>query len=90
MTVPTLVTNENLDYYPLKLVRYVHWDRLFKILNIILDKILQITGYNKSKMQDMLGLISLFVFISFASHVLACFWLLLGRKNKYDYLTNPD
>jgi hypothetical protein len=41
-------------------------------------------------MQDMLGLISLFVFISFAAHVLACFWLLLGRRDKDDYTTVVD
>ncbi len=90
MTIPTLITIENMQFYPFKLIRYIHWDRLFKILNLILDKILQLSGYNKSKMQDMLGLISLFVFISFATHVLACFWLLLGRRDKEYHLISED
>jgi len=40
MVIPTLVTLENFDYYPFKLLRYVHIDRLFKILDFILDRIL--------------------------------------------------
>jgi len=42
-------------------------------------------------MQDMLSLISLFLFTFFASHVLACFWIFLGRYDKDSHFRyNPD
>jgi hypothetical protein len=81
-TIPTLVTLEDFNFYPFKLVRYVHVDRLFKLLDYILNRILIARGVNKSKMKDMLDLISLFMFISFATHGLACFWIFLGRLDK--------
>lgn len=84
MTFPTLVTNEDFQFYPFKLIRLIHWDRLFLILNFILDKILAFYGISKSKMKDMMSLISLFLFISFATHVLACIWVFLGRQDQYN------
>ena len=50
MTLPTLIMDEALSVYGFKLVRYVHWDRLFKLLDLTMDKILLYYGYNRSKL----------------------------------------
>mmetsp|Transcript_4810 Transcript_4810/g.4460 ORF Transcript_4810/g.4460 Transcript_4810/m.4460 type:complete len:292 (-) Transcript_4810:1051-1926(-) len=82
MTVPTLVTLQNFSYYPFKLLRFFHVDRILKILNFFLDKILNFYGLNKAKVQDNIFLVSLFLFSIFASHILCCAWIYLGRIDK--------
>ena len=46
--VPGLVTLENQSVNYLKLCRTVHWNRFFKQLNLVFDKVLlNWLGYNK-------------------------------------------
>jgi hypothetical protein len=65
------------------MTRFVHTNRLFKLFNTILVKFLQSRGYNKMKVQDNVDLLSLFIFMVFSTHLLACVWCYLGLMDKY-------
>ena len=51
----------------------------------MLDKILfQTLGINKTKVQDLLLLAKLLVFVLLCTHVLACIWAWLGLRHDAD------
>jgi hypothetical protein len=58
--LPSLITLEQFLVYYLKLFRFVHWNRLFKQINLIIDKVLSVISggnYNKQKVRDITDLI---------------------------------
>jgi hypothetical protein len=68
------------------MTRFVHTNRLFKLFNTILVKFLQTRGYNRMKVQDNVDLLSLFLFVVFSTHMLACLWCYLGFLDLHPYL----
>jgi hypothetical protein len=44
-----------------------------------MNKFLLARGYNIMKVRDYVDLVTLFLFVFFATHLLACFWCFLGR-----------
>lgn len=52
-----------------------------------MNKFLLSRGYNVMKVRDYVDLVTLFLFVFFATHLLACFWCYLGRL---DYGYPPD
>lgn len=79
--------SDGFSLYAFKLTRFVHTNRLFIMFNTILVKLLQARGCskakndvntNKMKVQDNVDLLSLFVFVIFVTHMLACVWCYLG------------
>lgn len=87
---PGFISGQSFTYYPFKLTRFVHTNRLFQLFNAILVKCLQTRGYNRMKVQDNVDLLSLFLFVVFFTHQLACFWCFLGflDRNMPPYLRN--
>ena len=78
-TIPTLVTRQNEAVYPTKLFRFIHYYRINRQLDFVLDKILfGFLGYNKTKVEDVLELAKLLIFVVTGTHVLACIWIYLG------------
>jgi hypothetical protein len=79
--LPILVgdQHENFPFYAFKLARFVHTNRLFKLFGTILNRFLVARGYNIMKVRDNVDLVTLFVFVFFSTHLLACFWCFLGR-----------
>jgi hypothetical protein len=71
--------HENFPFYAFKLARFVHTNRLFKLFGTILNRFLVARGYNIMKVRDNVDLVTLFVFVFFSTHLLACFWCFLGR-----------
>ena len=82
---PGLVGNKgkNFSLYAFKLTRFVHTYRLFKLFGTIMNKFLLSRGYNVMKVRDYVDLVTLFLFVFFATHLLACFWCYLGRLDYY-------
>jgi hypothetical protein len=78
---PGLVGNksQNFRLYAFKLTRFVHTNRLFKLFGAIMNRFLISRGYNIMKVRDYVDLVTLFFFVFFATHLLACFWCFLGR-----------
>jgi hypothetical protein len=70
---------ENLSLYAFRLTRFVHTNRLFKLFGLVMNKFLLSRGYNVMKVRDYVDLVILFLFVFFATHLLACFWCFLGR-----------
>lgn len=52
-----------------------------------MNKFLLSRGYNVMKVRDYVDLVTLFLFVFFATHLLACFWCYLGRLD-YDLPKN--
>jgi len=65
--------------YAFKLTRFVHTNRLFRLLSTIMNKFLLSRGYNVMKVRDYVDLVLLFLFVFFATHILACIWCYFGR-----------
>ncbi len=78
---PGLVGNksQNFQLYIFKLTRFVHTNRLFRLFSTLMNKFLLARGYNIMKVRDYVDLVTLFLFVFFATHLLACFWCFLGR-----------
>lgn len=47
-----------------------------------MNKFLLSRGYNVMKVRDYVDLVTLFLFVFFATHLLACFWCFLGRLDR--------
>mmetsp|Transcript_51240 Transcript_51240/g.70370 ORF Transcript_51240/g.70370 Transcript_51240/m.70370 type:complete len:272 (-) Transcript_51240:2283-3098(-) len=79
--IPGLVTledNDTASYF--KLLRLVHWNRFFKQLNIIFEKVLlNWLSYNRQKVSEIVSLVKLLVFVLLATHIIACLWIVFGR-----------
>ena len=71
--------SQNFRLYAFKLTRFVHTNRLFKLFGAIMNRFLISRGYNIMKVRDYVDLVTLFFFVFFATHLLACFWCFLGR-----------
>jgi hypothetical protein len=72
-------SQNNFNLYAFKLSRFVHTNRLFKLFGTIMNKFLLSRGYNVMKVRDYVDLVTLFLFVFFATHILACIWCYLGR-----------
>ena len=84
-TVPTLVTSQSGSVYAMKLFRFIHYYRINQQLDFVLDKILfGFLGYNKTKVEDVLELVKLLIFVVTGTHVLACIWIYLGFEDAPD------
>ena len=69
----------------MKLFRFVHWSRIFKQLNVIIDKILlNMLGWNLTKVADTIELLRIFIFLMTSTHCLACVWMYLGLEDPDD------
>ena len=79
--IPGLVTleqNESVDI--LKLARFVHFNRFFEQLNLIVEKILMSwLGYTKQKISEYVDFIKLELTVLLLTHIMACLWVLVGR-----------
>ena len=74
---------EDFNYYKSKLIRFIHWDKLFGLLDMFLDFIFLRIGYCKAKIKDILDLVAILIFIIISSHNLACCWMYLGRLDEH-------
>ena len=79
-TLPGLVTLQHRDIFYFKLLRLVHWDRLFTQLNIIFEKVLlSWLTYNRHKVGELITFTKLIVFVFLMTHYPACGWIKIGR-----------
>lgn len=77
--LPGLVTLENQTVNYMKMFRLVHWNRFFKQLNFIFDKVLlNWLGYNRQKVQELIDFIKLQIFVVYMTHNMACVWVYIG------------
>jgi hypothetical protein len=82
--IPGLITLErsesNYNYF--KLLRFVHWNRLFVQLSLILDKVMFAwLNYHRQKVVELIELIKLALFVLITAHIVACGWIAVGRIN---------
>jgi hypothetical protein len=77
-------SNDSLELYAFKLSRFVHTNRLFRLFGTIMNKFLLSRGYNVMKVRDYVDLVTLFLFVFFSTHILACIWCYLGRLDYYE------
>ena len=85
--VPHGVAGKNsssISFYAFKLTRFAHSNRLFKLFGAIMNRFLVARGLNIMKVRDYVDLVTLFIFVFFATHLLGCFWCFLGRLDYYD------
>lgn len=73
-----------INLYAFKLTRFAHSNRLFKLFGAIMNRFLVARGLNIMKVRDYVDLVTLFLFVFFATHLLGCFWCFLGRLDYYD------
>ena len=77
----TLEQNQSVD--PLKLARFVHFNRFFEQLNLIVEKILMSwLGYTKQKISEYVDFIKLELTVLLLTHIMACLWVLIGQQNE--------
>eukprot|EP00347_Sterkiella_histriomuscorum_P018484 403345342 len=81
--IPSLIANESKALYLFKLARFVHAERLFALFKFILVKFLLSRGYNRMKVADYANLLTLMIFVIFSTHILACIYIYIGRRERY-------
>ena len=83
--LPSLIAkgSDNSKLYAFRLTRFVHANRLFKLFGMVLTKFLFSRGYNKMKVRDYVDLLTLFIFVIFATHILACIWCYFGMRDRF-------
>lgn len=68
---------------PLKLARFVHFNRFFEQLNLIVEKILMSwLGYTKQKISEYVDFIKLELTVLLLTHIMACLWVLIGQQDE--------
>lgn len=82
--LPGLVTLEkNEDVDVLKLARFVHFNRFFEQLNLIVEKILMSwLGYTKQKISEYVDFIKLELTVLLLTHIMACLWVRIGMLDE--------
>lgn len=76
-TVPEMVLfDEGINFYPLKLFRFVHVYRLHKPFSLLMKRLL--SKYSKKRQNDLITFMILILTVIYISHIHACFWLYLG------------
>ena len=86
-TLPGLLTLERGHIFYFKLVRLVHWNRMFEQLNFIFEKVLlSWLAYNRHKVSELITFIKLIVFLFLTTHVLACGWIAIGRLSETSWV----
>ena len=55
-------------------------NKFLTLLHFIFDKCLFVR-YNKTKLKDIVDLISLMIFVFFGTHLLACVWCYIGLRD---------
>lgn len=76
-TIPELVLwDEGINFYPLKLFRFVHVYRLHKPFSLLMKRLL--SKYSKKRQNDLITFMILILTVIYISHIHACFWLFLG------------
>ena len=74
--LPGLVTLESSGTNITKLARFIHWERFFKQLNIIFEKVLMSWfGYTKQMISEYVDLLKLNLAVILVTHVMACIWI---------------
>ena len=69
----------------MKLFRFYHFQRIFRQVDFLLEKVLfGFLGYNKNKVEDVIELVKLLIFVVTGTHVLACIWINLGFQDAPD------
>lgn len=83
-TIPNLmIFNEGLQFYWLKIFRFVHIYRLHQPLQLLMKCLL--FKYSKKRQNDLTGFTTLILSVIYSSHINACLWLWFGaRENCMD------
>jgi hypothetical protein len=99
--LPGLVTGEQGDNF-YKLARFVHWNRFFDQLNLLVEKILMSwLGYTRQKVSEYVDFIKLELGVLLLTHIMAIIWIWIGTIDEYSWvnvfiedqrsiLNNPD
>ncbi len=72
-TLPGICNHQNYNTYFLKSFRLVHFFRITKPLEILLDILL--AKFSKKRQNDLTSFCCLILYVIYISHVLACVWL---------------
>lgn len=79
-------TNGAMKYF--KLTRLVHFNRFFKQLNIIFDKVLlRLFGYSRQQISEVVDFIKLEFFVLFSVHIMALIWIAIGLTDENYWVT---
>ena len=90
-TLPGLITLERGQIFYFKIVRLVHWNRMFDSLSLILEKVLlSWLAYNRHKVSELISFIKLIIFLLLTTHVLACGWIAIGRLTEASWVFELD
>ncbi len=78
-TVPCLFTGQdNIGLYWFKLLRYLHFGDVLKLLNSYIEKALLRFGVDKQVVERFSTFINLVLYLVYVVHVLSCGWTLIG------------
>ena len=72
-TLPGLCNGENYNLYGLKAFRLIHFFRITKPLELLLDIVL--SKFSKKRQNDLTSFCCLILYVIYISHILACVWL---------------
>lgn len=76
--IPGLATGEKGDNF-FKLARFVHWNRFFDQLNLLVEKILMSwLGYTRQKLSEYIDFIKLQLGVILLTHIMAIIWIAIG------------
>ena len=90
-TLPGLVMLERGQIFYFKLVRLVHWNRMFDQLQFLSEKVLlNWLAYNRYKVAELIRFLKLVVFLLLTTHILACGWIAIGRANDESWVYQID
>lgn len=71
----------------MKLARFVHFNRFFEQLNLIVEKILMSwLGYTKQKISEYVDFIKLELTVLLLTHIMACVWVLVGQQDEQGWV----
>lgn len=77
--LPGLITLEQGNLNWTKLARFIHWERFFKQLNLIFEKVfMSWFGYTKQMITEYVDLLKLNLAVILVTHLMACVWIAIG------------
>ena len=80
--LPGLITGEQAGVNFTKLARFVHWNRFFDQLNLLVEKIfMSWLGYTRQKVTENVDFVKLELGVLLITHIMACIWIQIGKSD---------
>lgn len=88
-TLPCIVLNVQSEswVYWLKLLRFVHFGKFLKLMDLYFQKMLLRIGIDKQAVERTIYFITLILYLVYVIHILSCSWTLIGYMSEGSWIS---